>query len=138
MFEDMLTSFFLNLPTALAHFGTTIAILLAGMGIYILVTPYSEIKLIREGNLAAAISFAGAMIGLAIPLAAAMSSSVNPVDILLWGVLALLIMLTIYWLADHLLKGIPQKVEQGDCAAATVMAGIKLATAIVLAPAVAG
>ena len=138
MLEDMLTSFFVNLPTALIHFGTTMTILIAGAGIYTLVTPYSEIKLIRQGNVAAAISFSGAMLGLAIPLAAAMSTSVNPIDILLWGLLALLIMLTIYWLVDHLLKGIPEKVEQGDCAAATALAGIKLATAIVLAPAVAG
>ena len=138
MIDAFMISFFNGLPNLLIHYGTTMAILAAGVAIYIWVTPYPEIRLVRDGNMAAAISLSGAILGIAIPLAATMSTSVHPFEILLWGAVALLVTLTVYWLADHLLKEIPKRIEQGDCAAALVMSAIKLATAIILAPAVAG
>lgn len=138
MFDALLMSFLNGLPNLLIHYGTTMAILAAGIAIYVRVTPYPEIKLVKEGNMAAAISLSGGILGIAIPLAAAMSPSVHPVEILMWGAVALLVTLTVYWIADHLFKEIPKRIEEGDCAAALVMSAIKLATAIILAPAVAG
>ena len=45
----------------------TILILAAGAALYALITPHREIRLIREGNAAAAVSFGGVLVGLAIP-----------------------------------------------------------------------
>lgn len=56
--------------------------------IYIRFTPYDEIGLIREGNLAAAVSLTGALIGFAIPVAIVIAHSVNLVDMAAWALMA--------------------------------------------------
>ena len=45
------------------HISVTVVMLVAAIFIYIKITPYDEIKLIRGGNTAAAISLSGAIIG---------------------------------------------------------------------------
>ena len=64
-------------PIALMHIGVTVAILFAGVLIYILLTPHREIALIREGNSAAALSLGGVLVGLAIPLSASLAGSAS-------------------------------------------------------------
>ena len=51
-------AFAAGFPLALLHAAATLAILVAGAGLYVLLTPHREIALIREGNAAAAISLA--------------------------------------------------------------------------------
>jgi putative membrane protein len=50
-------------PTTVAHLGVTLGLLVAGAVIYALLTPWKEITLIREGNAAAAVAFAGVLVG---------------------------------------------------------------------------
>ena len=58
--------------------------------VYAFVTPHDEWKLVKEHkNTAAAIGFAGAMIGFSIALAGAASNSEFLLDFLIWGVVAL-------------------------------------------------
>ena len=52
-----------NLPAFASFFATAIVLLGAFMLLYVLVTPYNELALIREGNEAAAISLGGAVVG---------------------------------------------------------------------------
>src|SRR5437762_9807043 len=72
-----------------------LALILLGlfMAIYIRITPYREIALIREGNMAASFSLSGAMLGFIVPLSAAVRYSVNLVDMAMWGVVALVVQL---------------------------------------------
>src|SRR5262249_25395204 len=73
-------------PVLLLQLAVTTAIWLAGLVIYFSLTPYRELTLLREGNMAAAVVMAGEMLALATPLAAMMAHSVNVWDILLWGI----------------------------------------------------
>ena len=76
------------------------AVLLAVfIAIYLRITPYREIALIREDNMAAAFSFSGTLIGMVIPLANVVEHSVNPVDMVIWGFLALLVQLIVFVIA---------------------------------------
>jgi putative membrane protein len=134
VFQSFLTGF----PVLLVHFAVTLAILFAGIAAYHLITPYHELRLIRAGNTAAALSFAGAIVGLAIPLAVCMASSVNLQDILVWGVVTLLIQLLAFRTADLLLKGLPNRIESGEMGAAILVFAIKIAVALINAAAVAG
>ena len=70
-------AFATGFPTSLLHAGLTLLILLVGAGIYILLTPHKEITLIREGNIAAAVSLGGVMVGLAIPLSVSLTASTS-------------------------------------------------------------
>ncbi|CAN0496666.1 unnamed protein product [Discosporangium mesarthrocarpum] len=136
--DPVIQSFLAGFPVLLLHFGVTLAMLGIGVTIYQLVTPYHELNLIRNGNTAAAVSLSGAIVGLAIPLAICMASSVNVWDIVIWGVVTLLIQILAYRIGDALLKNAPTRIENGEMGAAILIVGIKLAVAMINAAAVAG
>ncbi|MEL0111867.1 MAG: DUF350 domain-containing protein [Rickettsiales bacterium] len=75
--EAVLESLSAGVPVLLLHFLVTITMLAVGVTIYLWMTPYPELKLIREGNTAAAISLGAAILSLAVPLALSMSVSVG-------------------------------------------------------------
>src|ERR1044072_9149086 len=56
--------------------------------IYQWITPYNEKALIRQGNNAAAIALAGALIGYVLPLASALSHTVSLPEFAAWAALA--------------------------------------------------
>lgn len=136
--DAVIQSFLTGFPVLLLHFAVTLAMLAVGVTIYSLITPYHELRLIRNGNTAAAVSFAGAIVGLAIPLAICMASSVSVWDIAIWGVVTLLIQILAYRIGDALLKDLPTRIENGEMGAAILVVSIKLAVAFINAAAVAG
>lgn len=107
--------------------------LLVASTIYVLLTPWKELALVKDGNASAGLALAGAIIGLAIPIASTLASSVSLVDLLIWGVIALLLQLIVYRLVDVVLRDIPQRIEQDQAGAAIVLIAAKLSSAIILA-----
>lgn len=131
-------AFATGFPLTLLHAGVTLLILLIGTAVYALLTPHKEITLIREGNAAAALSLGGVMIGLSIPLAVSLSASTSVVEIAVWGAATVAVQLLVFRLTDFVLRGLPQRIQEGEVSAAALLIGAKLATALVLAAAVAG
>ena len=131
-------AFATGFPLTLLHAGVTLLILVLGTAIYALLTPHKEIALIREGNSAAALSLGGVMVGLAIPLAVSLSASTSVVEIAVWGAATVAVQLLVFRLVDLVLRGLPQRIQDGEVSAAALLIGAKLATALVLAAAVAG
>jgi putative membrane protein len=125
-------------PLTLLHVGVALAILAAGAALYALVTPHREIQLIREGNAAAAVSFGGVLVGIALPLAFALAASTSVLEIALWGATTIVVQLALFWVVDLVLRGLPQRIKQGEVAAAALLVGAKLAVAAILAAAVSG
>ncbi len=136
--DAVIQSFLAGFPVLLLHFAVTLAMLGIGVTIYHLVTPYHELRLIRNGNTAAALSIAGAIVGMAIPLAICMATSVNVWDIVIWGIVTLLIQILAYRIGDALLKDLPTRIENGEMGAAILVVSIKLAISLINAAAVAG
>lgn len=136
--EPVIQSFLAGFPTLLLHFSVTVGMLAGAVTIYQWITPYHELPLIRAGNMAAAISFAGAIVGLALPLAVCMATSVSVWDIVLWGIVALLIQLLTFRVIDALLKDLPKRIEDGEIGAAILVLAIKLAVGMINAAAIAG
>tara|TARA_Y100001960_G_C14678781_1_gene829958 strand:- start:250 stop:663 length:414 start_codon:yes stop_codon:yes gene_type:complete len=136
--DAVIQSFLAGFPVLLTHFFVTIAMLIVGVTIYIWITPHKDVALVREGNVAAAISLSGAVLGLAIPLAMSMSVSVSVADIVIWGVLTLVVQLIVFRLADLLLRDLSTRIEAGEVAAAVLLCAIKLAVAAIFAAAVSG
>ncbi|KQY89852.1 DUF350 domain-containing protein [Brevundimonas sp. Root1423] len=131
-------AFATGFPTTMAHLGVTLALMLAGAVIYALFTPWKEITLIRQGNAAAAVAFSGVLVGLAIPLAVSLSVSTSIKDIALWGVATVVIQLLAFRLVDMILTGLPQRIREGEVAAAVLLVGAKISTALILAAALTG
>ena len=136
--EAVLQSFLAGFPVLLMHFFVTVVMLAVGVAVYVWITPHKDLALVKEGNVAAAISLSGAVLGLAIPLAMSMSVSVNVADIVIWGLLTLVIQLVVFRLTDLVLRDLPARIESGEVAAALVLSAIKLAVAAVTAAAVSG
>ena len=134
--DAVIQSFLSGLPILLLHFSLTILMLVLGATIYVLVTPYHEIKLIKQGNSAAALSLSGALIGMGLPLSVAMAGSVNAFDILVYGAVSLVLQLAAYRFTDFVLKGIPERIENGEISAAITMVGIKISISLINAAAV--
>ncbi|MCI3133180.1 DUF350 domain-containing protein [Phenylobacterium aquaticum] len=131
-------AFATGFPLTLMHAGVTVLILFLGSALYVLLTPHKEITLIREGNAAAAISLGGVMLGLAIPLAVSLTASTSIIEIGIWGAATVMVQLLIFRLVDLVLRGLPQRIQEGEVSAAALLVGAKLATALILAAAVAG
>lgn len=131
-------AFATGFPITLMHVGVTTLILFLGAAFYVLMTPIREISLIRQGNAAAALSLAGVLCGLAIPLAVSMHASTSVVEIAIWGVSTVVVQLLIFRLVDMLLRGLPQRIQEGEISASVLLAGAKLATALIVAAAVSG
>jgi putative membrane protein len=124
-------------PITLLHATLAVGLLAGGAALYALLTPHREIQLIRDGNTAAALSFGGVLVGLAIPVAFAVAASASLLEIALWGVSAVVLQLGLFWLVDLVLVGLPQRIREGEVAAAALLVAARLAAAIVLAAALA-
>ena len=131
-------AFATGFPLFLAHAGVTMLILVAAAALYILLTPHKEITLIRDGNTAAAVSLGGVLLGLALPLGVSLSASTNLIEIGLWGVATVIVQLLVFRLVDLLLRGLPQRIQEGEMSAAALLVGAKLSTAVIVAAAVSG
>ena len=127
----------MGFPTTLLHAGVAILILFLAAALYVLLTPHKEVALIREGNAAAAVSLGGVLVGLAAPLALSLNSSTSLIEICGWGGSTVRVQLLVFRLVDIMLRGLPQRIQDGEVAAAALLVGAKLATALILSAAVA-
>jgi putative membrane protein len=102
----------------LANFGLVIGLLIIGILIYMAVTPFRERELMRDGNTAAATVLGGALVALAIPLSALLATTGGLLDILVWGVVAVLLQLVTVSIVSLLMRGMRGMIEAGQVAAA--------------------
>ena len=131
-------AFATGFPLTLLHAAITVALLALGAGVYAWLTPFRDIQLIREGNTAAAISLGGVLVGLAIPLAVSLGYSSSEFEMVIWGASIIAVQLFVFRFTDFVLKGLPRRIQAGEVSAATFLAAIKIAVALILAAAVAG
>ena len=94
----------------LAYLAVAIVLLALFVAVYIRVTPYREIALIREGNMAASFSLSGSLLGFIIPLAAAVQHSVSLADMAIWGLIAMVVQIAAFIVAKILIPSITQDI----------------------------
>jgi putative membrane protein len=132
--NSVLTGF----PVLLLQLAVTTGIFFAGLVIYFSLTPYRELRLLREGNVAAATVLAGEMLALAVPLAAMLAHSANVPDILLWGAVTIILQLVAAAAVAVVLRQVPAAIERGEVASALVVAAAQLSAGILNAAAMSG
>jgi putative membrane protein len=124
-----------GLPYLLLQFLVTVALLVIGVAIYMAVTSFRERELVAQGNVAAGIVLGGAVLGLAIPLAALLATTSFVVDIIVWGVVALVIQLITLGIVALMLRRLRGMIEAGNVAAALILAAAQIAVALINAAA---
>ncbi len=112
------------------YFLAALGYLLLFCSIYCKVTPYDELKLVREGKLAPAISFGGATIGFVLPLYSAITNSVGFVDMLIWALVAMVVQILVFSIVRFFFKDLVKHIEENQLAAATLLAAFAIAIGI--------
>jgi putative membrane protein len=128
-------TFVKGFPDFLIHGGVTLALLMAGCIVHMLLTPMKEMQLIRAGNVSAGISVGAVIVGLAVPMSACLATATTVYDILIWGVVAILLQLLAFRASDLLLRDLPKRIERDEVGAALVLACVKIAAAMIMAAA---
>ena len=108
-------------------FVAAIAFFSAFKFIYQIVTPYHERDLIRQGNTAAAVGLAGALVGYVLPLASALSHTVSLPEFAAWALLAGVIQILAFLVVSRVLyKALASRIEAGEMAAGVYLASISI------------
>lgn len=126
---------FAGLPAFLAYLGLSLALLLLFVLIYVRVTAHHEFALIKQNNVAAALAFAGALLGFCLPLHSAVSNSINLVDCAIWGAVALVVQILAYGAAALTIRGLSARITRGEIAPAIFTAALSIGVGLINAAA---
>lgn len=137
-FSLIFSSLSTGLPILLLDFAVTLLLLWIGVYLYEAITPFNDRKLIAAGNAAAGTVLGGAIVAMAIPLAATLATSRAVLDILVWGIVGVILQLIAVTLAMLLVKPLRGMIEAGNVAAALILAGIQISIGLLNASAMAG
>lgn len=124
-----------GLPMLIVQVVACAVLLAIGVAIYSRLTPFREREMVADGNTAAGTVLAGAILALAIPLAAMLATSSTLVDILVWGVVALILQLVTLGIVALSMRNFRRMIESGNVAAAITLAGAQIAVALLNAAA---
>jgi len=127
----MPTHFLAALPNFLAYFAAAIVLLAAFVAIYLWVTPYDEIRLVRANNTAAAISLSGAVLGFAMPIANVIAHSDTLLDLAVWGIVAGAVQLAAWALARVALPTLKDDIAANRVAPAILVAALSLTVGLI-------
>ena len=119
-----------ELPEFLAFLVVSLTLMIVFVAVYTNVTRHNEIKLIKENSVAAAVAFSGSMIGFALPLASAMISSRTILEMIIWGVVALIVQILVYLLVRLPMPRVSQRIENNEIAAGIWLGASSLSAGI--------
>ena len=123
--------FLATLPNFLAYLGAAAVLLVAFVVIYLVVTPYDEIRLIRENNVAAAVSLSGAVLGFAMPISNVIAHSDTLLDLAVWGVIAGLVQLAAWGVARVALPTLKEDISANRLAPAVFVAALSVTVGLI-------
>jgi putative membrane protein len=122
-----------NIVIFVLYFMTSVVLLVAFLVAYTLLTRIHEWRLIGSGNTAAAVALGGAMIGFALPLAAAMIHSESLVDSVITAAIALVVQLLCFAAMRLLRRDARAALIQGDMAEGVFLASTSIVLGILSA-----
>jgi putative membrane protein len=106
--------------------------------LYSSLTPQRELRLIREGNIAAAIALIGGLLGFVVPLASVIAHSASLIDVVIWGIIALAVQIGGFIAARIVLPHLPQAIADGNVSDAIFLGGLSVSLGILDAACMAG
>jgi putative membrane protein len=98
--------------------------------IYTRITRHNEIDLIKNNSMAASVAFSGSLIGFGLPLASTIISSIAVVEVVLWGVIALIVQVLTYLLIRLPMPRISERIESNEVAAGIWLGSCSLVAGI--------
>jgi putative membrane protein len=117
----------------LVYLAVSLVLLALFIAIYIRITPYRELALIREGNMAASFSLSGALLGFIVPLASAVQHSVSLADMAIWGLIALAVQVAAFVAVKLLIPSITRDIPAGNGAQGFFLGSLSLGVGLLSA-----
>lgn len=117
-------------PAFVAYMFTAVGLTALYAVLYTAITPHAEWKLMRSGNLAAALAFGGSLIGFVLPLASAIAHAESLPDCAIWGGIALGVQILAFLGLRLLLPGLSKHIEADRPGPAAAMAFLAIAVGI--------
>ncbi|WP_325895332.1 DUF350 domain-containing protein [Grimontia sp. NTOU-MAR1] len=129
---DMLAGLLAGLPNFIIYFATSLAFVLIFKFIYVRITPYDEWSLIKDKqSVTAAVALGGAFLGYCIAIAGAAQNSVNIVDFMVWGVIAMLAQFIAFAIVRFvMLKELTQRIENDELPAGIILAVVSFSIGV--------
>jgi putative membrane protein len=108
--------------------------------LYAKVTPYCEMTEIKENkNIAASISYAGAMLGFSLQLMSAMNNSISLVDFAIWGTVAIVVQVCTFLLVRlFAVPKVAERIKNQEISAGVFLAGISISVGLLFGAAMNG
>ena len=129
--EEKIVTSLLGLSAFAVYFGVCIGLLVLFAVLYALITPYHELSLIRTGNTAATCSYSGALLGFTIPLASAVTHSVGLLDMIIWGIVALIVQVMTFLIIRLIFPSIVQDIPHDQTAKGIFLGVMSLTVGII-------
>lgn len=114
---------------SLAYLVTAIVLLAICISLYIWMTPYHELALVRAGNAAAALSLGGASLGLTLPIGSAIYFTHDLSEMVTWAAIGCAMQFILFQVMRRQAKSI----EAGNVAAGLLLACLSLSTGLLVA-----
>ena len=119
-----------DLPAFLGFFVVAAILALVYVVIYTFITRHNEFELIKQNSVAASIAFSGSLIGFCLPVASAMLSSVTILEMVVWGIVALIVQIIVYLLVRMPMPRVSERIEANEIAAGIWLGSASLAGGI--------
>jgi putative membrane protein len=120
-----------DLANYLLYFVATIVMLLVAIAIYVKVTPYDELALVRNGNSAAAVALAGTMIGYAAVVYSAIAHGRSFGEMAFWSAISLVTQIVAFEIVNLCFRNFKAEMEKGDLAYGIVLGGFSIAVGFI-------
>lgn len=127
----MLDGVVANMQSFALYFGTAVALVALYLFAYTLATAHNEFALIRQNVVSAALALGFSLVGFALPLSSAIVRAQSVVDILVWGFVALVVQILVYWLVRVVVPRLSARIAAGELSAALFLGAASLAAGIV-------
>jgi putative membrane protein len=127
-----------GLPAFLAYFCVAGVAVIVYLLVYTRVTPHDEFGLIGKNVPGAAISLGLSLLGFALPVASAVAHAADIVDCAIWSLIALIVQIIAYYVAQIPVSDLAKRIAAGELAAAiwlglaSLTAGLLSAAAMTL------
>lgn len=120
-----------GLQNFILYFGTALGLVALYLFVYTLATSHNEFALIRQNVLSAALSLGLSLVGFALPLSSAIVHAQQVLDCLVWGLVALVVQILVYWLVRLIVPRLSQRIAAGEMSAALFLGAASLAAGII-------
>lgn len=117
-----------GLPAFLIYFVVAAVLVAAYLWVYTWMTAHNEFALLKANNTAAALALGLSMVGFALPLTSSMGHADSVIDMTIWGVIALVVQVGVYYAARMAVPNLSQRIEAGEVAPA-IWLGLAAVTA---------